>query len=482
MPRELITVQVGQCGNQVGCRFWDLALREHASANARGVYDEPLSSFFRNVDSRYDDPADIPIGNGTLPIRTLKARAVLVDMEEGVVNQLERGPLADIFDVRQRITSVSGAGNNWAHGHEVYGPQYAAEIVDKLRRAANFCDSLQCFSLIHSMGGGTGSGLGTYLLPLLADEFPEVYRFVTCLFPAEDDDVITSPYNTMLALDQLIEHADCVLPADNGALAAICARAHRRPPGGPAAGTTAAAAGGATLANGGDPSAKPRAFDEVNNVVASLLANLTAGMRFEGSLNVDLNEITTNLVPFPRMHFLLSAMAPLGAPARAGGQSLARVDQMFSDAFARDSLLLDVRRAPRAQHLAAAVLVRGDVNVSEVSRNLDRLRAQLDMIHWNEDGFKVGLCAVPPVGQQHAVLALFNNCAFGSVLAEHRARFDRLYRRKAHVHHYTQYLDMARFDAARENVTALISEYEALAAAPAAGRVEQPLDRALPLR
>jgi tubulin epsilon len=56
MPRELITIQVGQCGNQVGSRFWDLALREHAANNPRGVFDEPLSAFFRNVDSRCAAP------------------------------------------------------------------------------------------------------------------------------------------------------------------------------------------------------------------------------------------------------------------------------------------------------------------------------------------------------------------------------------------------------------------------------------------
>ena len=33
MPRELITIQVGQCGNQVGCKFWEMALKEHAAAN-----------------------------------------------------------------------------------------------------------------------------------------------------------------------------------------------------------------------------------------------------------------------------------------------------------------------------------------------------------------------------------------------------------------------------------------------------------------
>lgn len=29
MPREIVTLQVGQCGNQIGSRLWDLALCEH---------------------------------------------------------------------------------------------------------------------------------------------------------------------------------------------------------------------------------------------------------------------------------------------------------------------------------------------------------------------------------------------------------------------------------------------------------------------
>jgi hypothetical protein len=83
MPREIITVQVGQCGNQIGCRFWELALREHALHNPQGIYDEALSrqgpgvlapapsgprqahpshlpaprrSFFRNVDTKSNPP------------------------------------------------------------------------------------------------------------------------------------------------------------------------------------------------------------------------------------------------------------------------------------------------------------------------------------------------------------------------------------------------------------------------------------------
>jgi tubulin epsilon len=101
---------------------------------------------------------------------------------------------------------VSGAGNNFAHGHHVYGPQYADSILEAVREAAEMCDSLQSFFLMHSLGGGTGSGLGTYVLGLLEDTFPDVHRFVSAVFPSPDDDVVTSPYNSMLALHQVRTH------------------------------------------------------------------------------------------------------------------------------------------------------------------------------------------------------------------------------------------------------------------------------------
>lgn len=93
-----------------------------------------------------------------------------------------------------------------------------------MRHALDHCDSIQCFSLIHSMGGGTGSGLGTYCLSALADEFPRVNRFVSAVFPSANDDVVTSPYNALLATHQLIEFADAVLPVENEALIGFVTR------------------------------------------------------------------------------------------------------------------------------------------------------------------------------------------------------------------------------------------------------------------
>ena len=62
---------------------------------------------------------NLPVGDGTGSIRTLKARSVIVDMECGVINEMLKGPLGDVLDTQMMISDVSGAGTNWAHGNHV---------------------------------------------------------------------------------------------------------------------------------------------------------------------------------------------------------------------------------------------------------------------------------------------------------------------------------------------------------------------------
>lgn len=66
-----------------------------------------------------------------------------------------------------------------AHGYCEYGPKYGDAILERVRTALEACESPQSFFVLHSMGGGTGSGLGTYILGQLHDAFPELYRFVS---------------------------------------------------------------------------------------------------------------------------------------------------------------------------------------------------------------------------------------------------------------------------------------------------------------
>ena len=49
------------------------------------------------------------------------------------------------------------------------------------------------------------------------DEYPDVFRFTASVFPSEDDDVITSPYNAMLSLSKAGPHL-LALPETAGTL------------------------------------------------------------------------------------------------------------------------------------------------------------------------------------------------------------------------------------------------------------------------
>lgn len=118
--------------------------------------------------------------------------------------------------------------------------------------------------------------------------------------------------------------------------------------------------------------------------------------------------------------------------------------------------------------------------MSEVQRNLARLRPQLRLPYWNPDGIKVGLCATPSVGLPHSVLALSNNCCMARVIETHLERFDRLYRRKAHLHHFTQYVDAGVLAQAKETMLEVRDGYQRLQEAQPSTDVQQLLDRLVP--
>ena len=90
----------------------------------------------------------------------------------------------------------------------------------------------QGFMLMHSIAGGTGSGLGSFLLERLNDKFPKKLIQTYSVFPnAQEGDVVVQPYNSLLTLKRLVNHADSVIVLDNGALARISAdRLHVQTP------------------------------------------------------------------------------------------------------------------------------------------------------------------------------------------------------------------------------------------------------------
>ena len=78
-----------------------------------------------------------------------------------------------LFYFQLFITGQSGAGNNWAKGHYTEGAELVDSVLDVVRRETEGCDCIQGFQLTHSLGGGTGAGMGTLLISKIREEFPD---------------------------------------------------------------------------------------------------------------------------------------------------------------------------------------------------------------------------------------------------------------------------------------------------------------------
>ncbi|KAL0484407.1 tubulin beta [Acrasis kona] len=159
--REIVFLQVGQCGNQLGQRYWEVLNGEH-NIDRDGFFlkDASLEQKLRTNVYYQEGP-----GGRQIP------RACLLDLEEGALNNLRASSIGGIFQPNNFFGSGTGAGNNFAKGYLTEGAESAEEAMDIIRKEAEVCECMQGFQLVHSLGGGTGSGFGSLLTEKIRDEY-----------------------------------------------------------------------------------------------------------------------------------------------------------------------------------------------------------------------------------------------------------------------------------------------------------------------
>ena len=111
-------------------------------------------------------------------------RSILFDLEPGVIDAVKASPLGTLFRPDNMIHQQAGAGNNWAKGHYTEGAEMIDQVLDAVRKEAENTGCLQGFQICQSIGGGTGSGMGTLLISKIREEYPDRMMYTYTVIPS----------------------------------------------------------------------------------------------------------------------------------------------------------------------------------------------------------------------------------------------------------------------------------------------------------
>ncbi|KAJ9550080.1 hypothetical protein OSB04_022623 [Centaurea solstitialis] len=397
--REILHIQAGQCGNQIGGKFWEVACDEHG-IDATGKYVGDKHVQLERVNVYYNEAS----GGRYVP------RAVLVDLEPGTMDSLRTGPYGNIFRPDNFIFGQNGARNIWA-----------IVIVGKVQ--------LSSFQVCHSLGGGTGSGMGTLLIAKIREEYPDRMMLTFSVFPSQKvSDTMVEPYNATLSVHQLVENADECMVLDNEALYDICFRTLK-------------------LTN---------PIGDLNHLISTTMSGVTCCLRFPGQLNSDLRKLAVNLIPFPRLHFFMAGFAPLTSRGSQQYRALTIIPELTQQMW--DSKNMMCAADPCIPHRLCHV-PRQDVD--QGGRRADDQRAEQELVilrRVDPEQREVERMRHPAdrpldVVHVHGELDVdLRNVSTG---------FRAIYGDKAFLHWYTgEGMDEMEFTEAESNMNDLVSEYQ----------------------
>ncbi|KAH8072191.1 hypothetical protein JL720_11233 [Aureococcus anophagefferens] len=402
--REIVHIQGGQCGNQIGAKFWEVISDEHG-VDPTGTYHGDSDLQLERINVYYNEAT----GGRYVP------RAILMDLEPGTMDS-------------------TGAGNNWAKGHYTEGAELIDSVLDVVRKEAESCDCLQGFQLTHSMGGGTGAGMGTLLISKIR-EYPDRVMSTYSVIPSPKvSDTVVEPYNATLSVHQLVENSDQCFTLDNEALYDICFRTLKL--------TTPT-------------------YGDLNHLIAAALCGTTCSLRFPGQLNCDLRKLAVNMVPFPRLHFFMVGFAPLTSRGSQQYRALT-VPELTQQQF--DAKNMMCAADPRhGRYLTCSCLFRGRMSTKEVDEQMLNVinKNSSYFVEWIPNNVKSAICDIPPKGLKMSTTFIGNSTAIQETWKRVAEQFTAMFRRKAFLHWYTgEGMDEMEFTEAESNMNDLVSEYQ----------------------
>merc|ERR1712117_69394 len=363
-----------------------------------------------------------------------------------VVDDVRTGPYAQMFHPEFLLNGKEDAANNFARGHYTVGKEILDQVNDRMRKLVDNSNNVQGFIINHAVGGGTGSGLGALILERIAVDYRKKSKIGFEVYPAPNlSTCIVEPYNAMLATHWLLDHTEVSVMLDNEAIYAIAQKQLEQD--------------------------RP-SYADLNKIIAKVVSSMTAALRFDGEANVDLGEFQTNLVPFPRLHFMTTALAPVISKKKSSHEAQT-VREITDTCFQPKNMLVKYAEFDPVEdkYMAISINYRGDIKSKEANATVQWLKQnnKISFVEWCPTGFKIGLNEIPAAIVEGDIMAtaknnivmIGNNVAVSRVFKDRiTAKYDMMYAQRAFVHWYVgEGMEEGEFSEAREDLGFLEKDY-----------------------
>ncbi|EUD64682.1 hypothetical protein C922_04938 [Plasmodium inui San Antonio 1] len=131
------------------------------------------------------------------------------------------------YNKRNFIYGLNGSGNNWSYGFNVHAKNICEDFLNLIQKVMESNDSREGVDniiLFHSLSGGSGSGISSYLSYLLKDEYSSVNLLNVCVLPYMFGEISVQSLNSVLCLSSLYDSSDGIVLLENDKFELMCKR------------------------------------------------------------------------------------------------------------------------------------------------------------------------------------------------------------------------------------------------------------------